>query len=199
MRYDLYAWVAPRNVGPDGAAALVEPWEAEGGDPAESPFEPSTNTGWFARELARDAPGIELHTDSPPWDAKGPIWLQGDDAPPARVVAMRMGPSATRDDLEAIMGLAAKYDLVLYDPRSARVIQPLEALAAHASATFWPRGAIRAGVAGVAGLVLAIGAYALAVPMLSGVGVLVGLFLAAMSVLTFVAEGRARRRGSPAA
>jgi hypothetical protein len=194
MRFDLYAWQAPRDLGPDEAAALVDGWESAGGDPAASPFAPSSDTGWFAREMARDAPDVELLTDSPPWDAKGPIWLQTDPAPAARVVAMRWGPGASRDDLQSILGLAAKYDLVLYEPRTRRVIQPLAAMAEHASATFWPRGAIQAGVAGVVGLAIAVVAFVLSIPALSGIAIVIGLFLAVMSVLTFVAEGRAARR-----
>ena len=196
MRYDLYAWQAPRDLGPEDAAAVVDGWEAAGGDPAASPFEPSSDTGWFARELARDAPGVELLTDSPPWDAKGPIWLQTEPAPPARIVAMRFGPEADRDHLEAVLELAAKYDLVLFDTRNARVVQPLAVMAEQASATFWPRGAIQAAVAGVVGLVIAVVAFVLSIPILSGIAIVVGLFLAAMSVVTFVAEGRnAMRRG----
>jgi hypothetical protein len=198
MRYDLYAWQSPRDLGPDDAGALVEGWEAGGGDPSVSPFELSSDTGWFAREMARDAPGVELLTDSPRWDATGPIWLQTEPAPPARVVAMRLGSSTSAGDVDAILGLAAKYDLVLYDPRHGRVIQPLAAMAEQASATFWPRGAIQAGLAGVAGLGITVVAFIASIPVLSGVGIVVGGFLAAMSVLTFVAEGRAaaRRRTS---
>ena len=95
MRFDLYASEAPRGLDPAGAAALVESWEAGGGDPATSPFEPSSDTGWFAREMARDAPNVELLTDAPAWHATGPIWLQTEPAPPARVVAMRLGPAIT--------------------------------------------------------------------------------------------------------
>ena len=199
MRFDLYAWEAPRDLDPASAAALVEGWEAAGGDPAAGPFEPSSSTGWFARELARDAPAVELMTDSPPRAARGPIWLQTEPAPPARVVAMRLRPGTTREDLEEILGLATKYDLVLYDARNARVIQPLEAMAEHASATFWPRGAVQAAVAGLAGAVVAAIAWLLSIPILSGIAIAVGGFMAAMAVLTFVAEARAARRRRKAA
>ena len=199
MRFDLYAWEAPRDVDVVAAAALVEAWEAAGGDPAASPFEPSANTGWFARELTRDAPALELLTDSPPWDAKGPIWLQTDSAPPARVVAIRLDPVTTREAVDDVLGLAAKYDLVLYDARRGAVIEPLAALGAYASATFWPGGAIQAGVAGLGGLAAAVVAFVLSIPIVSGVVIIVGGFMALMAVFTFVHEGRAamRRRGQP--
>ena len=200
MRFDLYAWESPRDLDVAAAASLVDSWEATGGDPAVSPFEPSSNTGWFARELARDTPALELLTDSPPWDAKGPIWLQTEPAPPARVVAIRLTGATTREALEDILGLAAKYDLVLYDARRGVVIEPLAALGDYASATFWPGGAIQAGVAGLGGLVLAAVAFVLSIPIVSGIVVVIGGFMALMSVYTFVHEGRAAmRRRRPSA
>ena len=197
MRFDLYAWESPRDLDAATAASLVESWEAAGGDPAASPFEPSSNTGWFARELAHDSPATELLTDAPRWDANGPTWLQTEPAPPARVVAIRLDPSTTQEALEDILGLAAKYDLVLYDARRGVVIEPLAAMAEHASSTFWPTGAIQAGVAGLAGLAAAAVAFALSIPVVSGIVIVIGGFMAVMSIYTFVHEGRAamRRRG----
>ena len=159
-------------------------------------FESSSNTGWFARELARDAPDAELHTDSPRWDAKGPIWLQTEPATPARVVAIRLDPSTARQVLDDIVGLAAKYDLVLYDARRGTVMEPLASMAEEASATFWPGGAIQAGVAGLAALAAAVVAFALSIPVVSGIVIVVGGFMAVLSIYTFVHEGRtAMRRG----
>jgi hypothetical protein len=199
MRFDLYAWEAPRDLDVPGAAALVESWEAAGGDPAASPFEPSSNTGWFARELARDTPELDLLTDSPRWEAKGPIWLQTEPAPPARVVAIRLTDSTTPEVLEDVLGLAAKYDLVLYDARRGAVIEPLAALWDYASATFWPGGAIQAAVAGLGGLAAAAVAFLLSVPIVSGIVIAIGGFMALMSAYTFVHEGRAAiRRGRQA-
>ena len=198
MRFDLYVWEAPRGLAAAAAAAMVDAWEAAGGDPAASPFEPSSNTGWFARELARDAPDIELLTDSPRWDAKGPIWLQTEPAPPARVVAIGLEASTAREALGDILALAAKYDLVLYDARRGTVMEPLAVMMEQASATFWPSGAIQAGAAGLAGLAAAVVAFALSIPVVSGIVIVVGGFMAVMSIYTFVHEGRAalRRRGS---
>jgi hypothetical protein len=86
--------------------------------------------------------------------------------------------------------MAAKYDLVVYDPQAPRVYVPLEAMAAHASATFWPRGAIQAFVAGSTGGGLAVLAWIVAIPILSGIVVIAGGFMAVMAVVTFVHEGR---------
>lgn len=95
-----------------------------------------------------------------------PIWLATTEESPARVVAMRLPPVPARDALDAILGLAAKYDLVLFDARGRRVHLPLEAMAAHASATFWPGGAIQAAVAGAVGLGIAVAGWLLAIPLL---------------------------------
>ena len=201
MEYDLYVWEAPRDLDAAGAAGLVQGWEAEGGDPAASPFEPSSNTGWFAREMARDAPSVELLTDSPAWTARGPIWVQTEPAPPARVVAMRLGPASSRADLEEILGLATKYDLVLYDARHGRVTQPLEAMSEYASATFWPGGAIRSIVIGLVALVVTVVAWIAGIPILSGLIAAVGGFMVVLIVVTLVAEARGAmaRRGRKAA
>ena len=41
MAFDLYVWSEPRDLDADAAEALVRTWQAAGGDPAASPFEPS--------------------------------------------------------------------------------------------------------------------------------------------------------------
>ena len=195
--FALYVWQAPRDIDADQAAALVEAWQADGGDPARSPFEPSTDVGWFHRELVRDTPGIRTVSDAVPSESRTPIWLSATDEPPARVVVIRLPADDPRGALEDILGLAAKYDLVLFDPANRRIHRPLEALAAQASATFWPAGAIQAGVAGVVGAVIAVVAWLLAIPVISWIGVVIGGFVVLMSVVTFVHEGRAalgRRR-----
>jgi len=89
-----------------------------------------------------------------------------------------------------IFGLAAKYDLVLFDTRSRRIHLPLDEMAARASATFWPGGAIQAAVAGGIGGVVAVVAWFLGIPLLSGLLVLVGGFMVVTAVYTFIHEGR---------
>jgi hypothetical protein len=63
-----------------------------------------------------------------------------------------------------------------------------------ASATFWPRGAIRSAVAGGIGLLAAIGAYVIGIPIISGLVIIVGLFMVALTVSVFVAEVRGRNK-----
>ena len=190
MTVDLYAWKSPRDLDVEGVEALLESWLETGGDPANSPFEPSADVGWFYRELLQDAPGLEASSDAVPNASTGPIWLATTAEAPARVVVMRLSPATEPDTLESIFGLAAKYDLVLFDGRSRRLHLPLDEMAAHASATFWPAGAIQAAVAGGIGGVTAVAAWVLGIPLLSGLLVVVGGFMVVMAVYTFIHEGR---------
>ncbi|HEY3163830.1 MAG TPA: hypothetical protein VGJ71_05685 [Candidatus Limnocylindrales bacterium] len=197
MDFDLYIWASPRDLDPERAASLIGGWEQAGGDPAVSPFEPSTDVGWFARELRRDEPGLALTTDADPNPIRTPIVLSGSDEPPARVVAIHLADVALEDAFDTIFSLAAKYDLIVFDARARQVRFPLAEMAAHASATFWPGGAIRAAVAGGLGGVVAIGGWLVGIPIVSGVVALGGGFMFVMAIYTFVHEGRtalARRR-----
>ena len=190
MTFDLYVWQSPRDLDPDAAKALVDSWQASGGDSARSPFEPSTDVGWFYRELMQDAPGLDASSYAVLSGRVTPIWISATDEPPARVVGIRLSPALTADALESIVGLAAKYDLVLFDTRSRRVHLPLDVMAAHASATFWPAGAIQAAVGGGIGAVIAVVGWVLGIPLLSGLPMLIGGFMFAMAVYTFIHEGR---------
>jgi hypothetical protein len=198
VTFDLYAWKSPRDLDADGAAALVQRWHDEGADPAASPFEPSEDVGWFHRELTRDEPDLDIVSDAIPNPSTRPVWLSTDPEPPARLVAIRLARDTTPDAVNDIFSLGVKYDLVVFDPRAQRVHLPLEEMAAFASATFWPNGAVQAAVAGGFGLVLAIIGWFLPIPIVGWILVIVGGFLFVMAVFTFVHEGRAalRERGS---
>jgi hypothetical protein len=196
--FDLYAWAAPRDLSAEAAAELVDGWLAAGGDPAASPFEPSTDVAWYYRELTKDLPDIDAVSDGAPNTRSRPIFLETDDPPPARVVAIRLTRDLGDVELDEVFGLAMKYDLVLFDPSAQRLGQPLAAMSAFASATFWPHGAIRSIVAGLIGAGLAVGAWVASIPIVSGVVVGVGLFLVVLTAATLGAETRAwwrRRRG----
>jgi len=190
MTFDLYAWKSPRDLDDDSAEALVAGWIEAGGDPNNSPFEPSTDVGWFYRELMNDEPQLGASSDAVPNQSKAPIWLATTDEAPARVVRVPVSAATASDTLDWLIGLAAKYDLVLYDTQNRRVHLPLEEMAADASATFWPAGAIQAAVAGGIGLVIAVVAWLLGIPVLSGIAMVIGGFLFVMAVYTFVHEGR---------
>ena len=190
MAIDLYVWKSPRDLEDDAAEALVTGWLATGGDPARSPFTPDSDVGWFYRELLQDAPGLETSSDAVPNTSTEPIWLSTSEGPPARIVTIRLSPVMPHDALDTIFGLAVKYDLVVFDAASRRIHLPLDEMAAHASATFWPAGAIQAAAAGGIGGLVAVVAWFLGIPVLSGIVVVIGAFMFVMAVYTFIHEGR---------
>ena len=191
---DLYVWKTPRDLDDERALALVEAWQQSGGDPVVSPFEPSSDVGWLHRELMQEFPGLETLSDAVPSLSTTPIWLSTEPEPPARVVAVRLSPATARDVLDSIFGLAMKYDLVVFDARNGKVHLPLEEMAAHASATFWPDGAIRAVVAGGIGGLVAVVAWFLGIPLLSGLLMLAGGFTIVLTVFTLIHEGQKARK-----
>ena len=197
MKFDVYVWAAPRGLDAAAAADLVQDWEAAGGEPSQSPFEPSTDIGWFRRELGSSLPWLEVTSDAVPKPSRLPIVLSPDDEPPARVIAIHLprDADALRDALGEIYSLAVKYDTVVYEPARGAIHEPNREMAEHASATFWPRGAIRTVVAIVIGLGVAVAAWQLGIPLLSGGVALFALFMVAIFVVTLVSEGRKGLRG----
>ena len=200
MRYDIYVWAAPRDLSPEDAVERIEDWEAGGGDPAQAPFEPSSDTAGFYRELEhdmRDLPGFEIVADAEPHRGRGPVWLQTDPAPPAHIAALtlpRGSESALREVLNDVYGIATKFDLILLDASNGRLHEPMAEMGAYADATFWPSGAIRSAIAGGGGLVAAIAAYLIGIPIVSGLVMIVGLFMFALSVMVFAGYARKGRR-----
>ncbi|HEV8671408.1 MAG TPA: hypothetical protein VGS01_11820 [Candidatus Limnocylindria bacterium] len=59
VTFDLYTRKSPRDLDADQAEALLKSPHETGGDPANSAFEPSTDVGWFYRELTKDLPALE--------------------------------------------------------------------------------------------------------------------------------------------
>lgn len=190
MTYTLYAWKAPRVTDPDEAAALLDRWES--GDAEGQPFEASTDVHWFFVELLNDLPELDAAPDEDHAHPTGKLWWTHETGPTDRLVTMRLHPGIPEDAIEIISALAVKYDLVLFDPQRQIAQLPLEEMAASASATFWPRGAIQAFVAGGLGGFAALVAWFLGVPIVSGIVVIVGAFMVVMAVLTFIHEGRKR-------
>ena len=108
-------------------------------------------------------------------------------------MVIRDYPSVAGEVHQDVLSLATKYDLAVFYPNGPNgpVLQfPLQALEAYASATFWPRGALQAATAGVGGAILAAVAWFISIPIVSGVLIVIGVFMAALAVLTFVWEGR---------
>lgn len=192
MTFDLYIWESPRDLDADAAEALVARWQDAGGDPAASPFEASTNIGWFHRELIDEIPDLQISTDAVRSGSRLPVWMSPDNKAAARVIGVRVPAGRASDVAEFLFSLAVKYDLVVFDRSSHRLVRPMEVMAAHASATFWPGGAIQAAVAGVGGGAVAMIAWLLAIPIVSGVVAVAGGFMFVMAVFTFAHEGRKR-------
>jgi hypothetical protein len=196
MHTDLHVWHDLHDLDADRAKVLVDRWVAAGADPARSPFEPSTDVAWFFRELSADLTDLDATSDAARREGRGPVWLATDDPPPARIVTVRLDPETDREALRTVFELAAKYDLVVFDARGPQIVRPLEVMGEHASATFWPRGAIQAFLAGAGGLAMAWVGWQIGIPVLSWILILVGGFLFVMAVLTFLHEGSRRlRRG----
>ncbi|HEX5012876.1 MAG TPA: hypothetical protein VFV72_01865 [Candidatus Limnocylindrales bacterium] len=188
MTFDLYVWAGPRDLDVDEAHELIEAWEAAGGDPAQSPFESSTDIGWFHRELTKDLPWLPVTSDAIPNPSKLPIVLSPDNEPPARVIAIRLprnGADALEEALGEIYGLAVKYDTVVFEPSRGVIRLPHDEMAELAAAEFWPWGAVRTVVAIVIGVAVAVGAWALGIPLLSGGIALFALFMVAIFVASF--------------
>lgn len=191
MRPELYVWKAPVPRDAGEAEALVGAWRESAagavGGTAAGPFESSDDVTWFSRELTGDAP--------PVWNPDRPATREHSDR--IVVVPLEVASEAElRSVLSDVFGLATKYDLVVYDPLRGAVNRPQAELAAYASATFWPRGAIRAFVAGAGGALLALAAWIVGVPILSGIAIAIGVFLFSMAVYTFLHEGRIRLRAA---
>ena len=193
MPYDIYVWSAPRDLDADAAGELVQGWEGAGGDPARSPFEPSTDVGWFYRELTKDMPDLDAMSDGEPSRSNKPIWLATEDAQLARIVGInvpRNDPELAQEVLEEVYSLAVKYDVVVFEPGRGAIHLPQVEMGEYASATFWPRGAIRTIVAIVIGVAVAVVAWLLGIPLLSGAVALFAAFMVAIFVFTLIVEGR---------
>ena len=200
MPFDIYVWSAPRDLDASAAGDLVQGWEAAGGDPALSPFEPTTDVGWFYRELTKDMPDLDAMSDGAPSTSTKPIWLATEPDQHARIVGItvpRDDPDAAREVLEEVFSLAVKYDVVVYEATRGVIRQPQVEMAEHASSTFWPGGAIRTVVAIVIGVAVAVGAWLVGIPLLSGLVALFAAFMVAIFVVSLVAAGQKalKRRG----
>jgi hypothetical protein len=225
VTFNVHAWKGPRELTPEAANALLVEWQGRAATvdgaprlnvnagPAASgarpravvdaqhpapPFEPSPDVTWFQRELLHDHPDLEAVSDiEAPSRLERPIWLTTDTPPPARIVTIAVPTDAPYEVLETIFALAAKYDLVLYDARAARLRLPLHEMGESAKQHFWPQGAIQAAIAGGLGVAMAGVAWFVGAPIVSGVLVVVGGFLVVMAVLTFLQAGVRSLRSGP--
>ena len=194
--FDLLVWAEPKDLDDQQAPALITKWLDAGMDPASSPFEPSTDMGWFYRELMQNEPQVVAITDAKPTTTTKPVGLSGGDdgEPPARVVAIRLVDETVASIVDTVFGRAIKYDLMVFEAHRGRVMRPHGEMSDYASATFWPAGAIRTIVAGLLGLGLAIGGWILGIPIVGWLLILIGGFLFILCLSVLAGETRTRLR-----
>jgi hypothetical protein len=189
MSMDLYVWKAPRVTETDDAQRLITSED-------ESVFEPSADLERFYAELLAVFPPPEAFTeeeleDNPiPW-ADSP---EGSD----RLVWLSIRWSANDGDLDTIVDLARRYDLVLYDPQGPSFHSPPDE---NEDAAYGPtigehvRGVLLAAF----GVLLALLAWKASIPVVSWILIFVGGFITLVAGGTTLAiayeawRGRASR------
>ena len=112
MSMTLYLWKAPVVDDPDEAQRLLLPFE-ERDD--VSAFEPSADVARVADELLRRFP-----------DAEAGPWADGPPEPGDRLLVLSIRWGADNAVIDAIVELAHKHELVLYDPQGPDVGVPAD-------------------------------------------------------------------------
>jgi hypothetical protein len=172
MSMDLYVWKAPRVTETDDAQRLITSED-------ESVFEQSADLERFYAELLGVFPPPETFTeeeleDNPvPW-ADSP---EGSD----RLVGLSIRWSAKDEDLDTIVELARRYDLVLYDPQGPSFHSPPdenEDAASGPTIGEYVRGVLLAAF----GVLLALLAWKASIPVLSWIVIFVGGFVTLVAV-----------------
>ena len=173
----LYVWKRPFVTDTDEAQRLITLED-------ESVFEPSADLERFYAELMELFPPPEAFTeeeleDNPiPW-ADSP---EGSD----RLVWLSIRWSAKDEDLDTLVELARKHDLVLYDPQGPSFYSPAdenEGVPYVPTTGEYVRGVLLA----VFGLLLAFVAWKASIPVLSWIVVFIGGFVTLVAGYTTVA------------
>jgi hypothetical protein len=174
---DLYVWKAPVVTDEDVARQLITRED-------ESVFDPSPDLErFFAELMARFPPPEafteeELATNPVPW-ADSPYGSE-------RLVCLSIRWSAADEDLDTIVDLARRHDLVLYDPQGPSFHSPAdenEGVPDAAGMGEYVRGVLLAAF----GVLFAFLAWKASIPVLSWVLVFVGGFVALVAGSTTVA------------
>ena len=156
MTIDLHVWKAPMAHEP-GLAGVLLADHLEGA----SRFEPSLQLVSFADDLATRFPTLAIDRSE-------------------RLVVLHVDEAAPEEVLAAIPELAWERDLVLFDPRAARV----QARRHLPPAPFPTRTLVRGVVVTFIGAAIAVIAYVASIPLLSGIGIGVGVLVAALGLVT---------------
>lgn len=117
----LILWKAPVTDDLDEVERLVEPYYKEGNDRA---FEPSLDLASFTNELLQRYPSPVADE---PYDGPWADGLEGTD----RVLFLSIRWKAENSFIDAIVKLANKHELVLYDPQGPDITLPGDPVAAE--------------------------------------------------------------------
>jgi hypothetical protein len=179
MSMSLILWKSPVVTKPEQAAALLDEVLSTG---SQSAFDPSADVVRFYDELtARFPPHEALSEEDLRAGASG--WAESPERSD-RVLLLDIRWSADDELLDAIAELARKHELVLYDPQGPDVhwgSADDEDQARPSLGEF-----VQAAVAGTLGLLLAVGAWLVSIPVVTWLLVVVGGFLAVAAVYTLV-------------
>ncbi len=175
---DLYVWKHPFTTDEDEAQRLITHED-------ESVFGPSAELEQFYGELMELFPPPEAFTveeqeqNPVPW-ADSP---HGTD----RLVWLSIRWSAKGEDLDAIVELARKHDLVLYDPQGPSFHSPADENEDDLTSGPSVGGYVRAVLLTAFGVLLALLAWKASIPVLSWIVIFAGGFVAFVAVSTTVA------------
>ena len=183
MSFDLLVWKSPVVSTDEEARALADRWaESETG-----PFEPSPDVARFYDALMERYPPLEAFSDEQLRRKPGVTHWSVTPERSDRVVLLNFSWSVPGDVLDDVVTLAREHGLVLYDPQGPNVTLPD---GDDGGTPFGAEGFVWGTLVGIFGALLAVVAWMLSIPILSGILVVVGAFLAVMAVLTLVFEGR---------
>jgi hypothetical protein len=180
MSMSLYLWKTPVITDTDEAARLLDRED-------ESAFEPSPDLTRFLEELLERFPPPGALTADEPADGASP-WADGPEGSD-RLISLSLRWSARDEDLDEIVALGRKHGLVIYDPQG-----PDFHTSADDGVDYTPGFGefLRGAALTVFGVVLAVGAWKLSIPVLTWVLVFVGGFVAVVAVISLAATAQAR-------
>lgn len=187
MSFDLYVWKGPVVATGEEAGELVRRSFTEG----DVVFEPSPDVLRFYEELTERYPPLESFPEAQLVAGTAVTYWSDSPERSNRVVSMSLQWRVPDGVVEYIGDLATKHGLILFDPQGPDVHRPG---VPDERTPFGAQGAIQATIAGLAGLALAVAAWFVSIPILSGILIVVGLFFAVMAVYALITELREDRR-----
>ena len=174
---DLYVWKRPFTTDEDEARRLVTHED-------ESVFEPSAELEQFYAELMEIFPPPEAFTAEE--QERNPVPWADSPSGSDRLVWLSIRWSAEDDDLDTIVELARKHELILYDPQGPCFHSPAdenEGVESPPTVGSYVRGALLAAF----GLLLAWLAWKASIPVLSWIAIFAGAFVTFVAASTTIA------------